>query len=238
MDHFTANTIGSGWVNHNPDNPDVNLTRWGMYRAVMKTLWPLIKDGKEKDVLLVSTKGVPMRMFVNAGWNCHIAMYPDVDFHNLPYADDRFDAVVSDQVLEHVMYPWICAKEALRVCKPGGLQVHTTPFVYRHHPDKSNPSYPTPSDNWRFSESGLRLLFPMDVIETGGHGSIFGILMQFMPRRIRSIRVGRKFTPLWFMARAKKWDWPLSTWIIGRKHERQGLDQLPPREIQALRGKP
>jgi hypothetical protein len=31
--------------------------------------------------------------------------YPDVDMQNLPYANDSFDMVISDQVIEHLEKP-------------------------------------------------------------------------------------------------------------------------------------
>ena len=45
----------------------------------------------------------------------------------LPYADGRFDAVVSMDVIEHVPQPLPWVREALRVLKPGGLLFLTTP---------------------------------------------------------------------------------------------------------------
>ena len=45
----------------------------------------------------------------------------------LPYADARFDAVVSMDVVEHVIDPLPWLKDALRVLKPGGLLFLTTP---------------------------------------------------------------------------------------------------------------
>ena len=45
----------------------------------------------------------------------------------LPYADARFDAVVSMDVVEHLIDPRPWLAEALRVLKPGGLLFLTTP---------------------------------------------------------------------------------------------------------------
>lgn len=45
----------------------------------------------------------------------------------LPYADDSFDAVVSMDVIEHVVDPVPWVREALRVLKPNGVLFLTTP---------------------------------------------------------------------------------------------------------------
>lgn len=45
----------------------------------------------------------------------------------LPYADARFDTVVSMDVIEHVEQPLPWLRELLRVLKPGGLLFLTTP---------------------------------------------------------------------------------------------------------------
>ena len=46
---------------------------------------------------------------------------------SLPYPDSRFDAIVSMDVVEHVVDPVPWLREALRVLKPGGLLFLTTP---------------------------------------------------------------------------------------------------------------
>lgn len=59
-------------------------------------------------------------------------------------------------LLEHVVDPWAAATEMVRIVRPGGLLVHLAPFAWRYHP--------FPEDHWRFSHSGLKLLF-----ERAGH---------------------------------------------------------------------
>ena len=45
----------------------------------------------------------------------------------LPYPDSRFDAIISMDVVEHIIDPVPWLQEALRVLKPGGLLFLTTP---------------------------------------------------------------------------------------------------------------
>jgi SAM-dependent methyltransferase len=49
--------------------------------------------------------------------------YRKADLNNdaIPFGDDEFDLVVARHVLEHVSQPLRLVREALRVCKPGGL---------------------------------------------------------------------------------------------------------------------
>ena len=47
----------------------------------------------------------------------------------LPFDDDRFDAVVSIEVIEHVEDQFAFLRELARVARPGGLVVVTTPNV-------------------------------------------------------------------------------------------------------------
>lgn len=65
--------------------------------------------------------------------------------------DNHFDYVICTEVLEHTLQPFDAAKEILRILKPGGLALVTTPFNFRIHG-------PLP-DCWRFTEHGLRELF-------------------------------------------------------------------------------
>jgi ubiquinone/menaquinone biosynthesis C-methylase UbiE len=59
--------------------------------------------------------------------NRHIDAIIHADLYNLPFPDRSFDIVMSWTVLEHIDNPQLCFKELARVCKPGGLMVHTTP---------------------------------------------------------------------------------------------------------------
>lgn len=64
---------------------------------------------------------------------------------------DSFDVIVCTEVLEHTLQPFDAAKELLRIVKPGGSVLVSTPYNFRIHG-------PLP-DCWRFTEHGLRELF-------------------------------------------------------------------------------
>ena len=50
--------------------------------------------------------------------------------YRLPFEDNRFDYVISSQVLEHVMDYDATFGEIRRVLKPGGISLHTFPSRY------------------------------------------------------------------------------------------------------------
>ena len=51
----------------------------------------------------------------------------------LPFVDGAFDAVHSCAVLEHVRDPFACAREVMRVLKPGGELMCSVPFLQPYH---------------------------------------------------------------------------------------------------------
>ena len=82
------------------------------------------------------------------------------DAHSLPFADDTFDGVVCQAVLEHVLDPWRVASEIQRVLRPEGLVYAETPFMQQVH----EGAY----DFTRFTHLGHRRLFRwFDEIESG-----------------------------------------------------------------------
>lgn len=64
-----------------------------------------------------------------------------------PVADGTFDAVLCNQVLEHVFTPDAFVAEIVRVLRPGGLLLLTVPFVWDEHEQ--------PVDYARYSSFGL-----------------------------------------------------------------------------------
>ena len=69
-----------------------------------------------------------------------------------PVPVDPVDLVICCSVLEHVKRPWLAAENLTKILKPGGVLYLASPWVMRYH------GYP--DDYWRFSFSGIPLLFP------------------------------------------------------------------------------
>lgn len=82
------------------------------------------------------------------------------DVESMTFGDGTFDGVICLEVLEHVKRPWNAAAELIRVLRPGGALLLTTPFLYPYHgkggASQSHGEYP---DLWRLTHQGLSQLF-------------------------------------------------------------------------------
>lgn len=87
--------------------------------------------------------------------------YPDFDLC-APLGDrDRYDVVICEQVLEHVVDPFLAARNLRGLCEPGGTVVVATPFMIRIH---ELPEYAM-RDYWRFTRRGLKILLEQAGLE-------------------------------------------------------------------------
>ena len=80
----------------------------------------------------------------------HAAADAFYDGHRFPFDNGQFDAVLCNQVLEHVFNPTEFLSEVRRVMTPGARLLLTVPFVWDEHEQ--------PWDYARYSSFGLRSL--------------------------------------------------------------------------------
>ena len=58
----------------------------------------------------------------------------DLSNNKIPYEDNKFDVVFSDNVIEHIADPAVVFNEINRVLKPGGILITKTPNKYHYMP--------------------------------------------------------------------------------------------------------
>lgn len=138
--------------------------------------------------------------------------YPEVDLQNLTYENNFFDYVISDQVLEHLENPQKAIDESFRVLKNDGIAIHTTCFInYIHN---------APQDFWRFSPAGIAYLCRgfSKVLQCGGWGNRFAILLCFLGDRFRNIDIpSKRLSVLNTIANYNEQRYPIVTWIVAQK---------------------
>jgi hypothetical protein len=76
------------------------------------------------------------------------------DAHKLSryFPSEKFDAVFSISVFEHLAMPWLVAREINKILKIGGITFHASHFTW--------PLHEEPWDFYRFSDEGFKSLFP------------------------------------------------------------------------------
>jgi len=128
-----------------------------------KYLSELVKndDNPQKKILVIgaSVEGAGFKSFLKSLPNSDI-VESDVSFGKktqiifdcqaIPYADNFFDCVIAQAVLEHVVNPEICVGEIYRVLKSHGYVYIETPFMQQVHGG--------PYDFTRWTHSGHRRL--------------------------------------------------------------------------------
>lgn len=93
------------------------------------------REGIEVYAIDISTEAIEQVKAVAEKWGVdHLIHAEDANAHLLPYQDSCFDAAVIGELLEHVPDPENILAEAIRVVKPGGIIIASTP-IGRHHYD-------------------------------------------------------------------------------------------------------
>ncbi len=139
------------------------------------------------------------------------ANFPEFDILSLPFPNEHFACVVSDQVLEHVEgNPQTAIDESFRVLKPGGVVVHTTCLVH--------PIHECPKDLWRFTPDGLRFLCRRfsGILDCGGWGNPYVWIYIALGLRFDGVPKSRRH-PVHKLAHLNDQNWPMVTWIVARR---------------------
>ena len=186
-----------------------HITRYAMYRrlAQIGTELPYV-SGRALAIshsrVLIAVVGLRPTEVVEAN-------YPKHDILALDFADESFDFVVSDQVLEHVEgNPQQAINECYRVLKPGGIALHTTCFI--------NPIDGAPGDFWRFTPYALSLLHKgwSRIIDCDGWGNFEAWSIINCGLRFHGIP-NATWHPLHKIATRNDSAWPIVTWIAAQR---------------------
>ena len=92
--------------------------------------------------------GMDVEMSGHGHINEQIDVYYDGTY--FPFEDNSFDAIVCNQVLEHVSTPKVTLSEIHRTLKPHGYALLTVPFLSDEHEQ--------PFDFYRYSSFGMKYL--------------------------------------------------------------------------------
>lgn len=187
---------------------NTKFSRYVMYKDIEK--WVKTMGPGEGEGLVLGGGSKLTKLWPAMKWT--ITNYPEVDAMQLSYPDNKWDVVLSDQMLEHVKKPWVAAEEMCRVLKPGGMLICTTCFMQRWHP---------PKVYFTFHTDGLLALFEekLKKIHCNGWGNRdANDMFNHNPheKMWRSMRVqGNKL--LEDLVNENDFQAPFATWILGIK---------------------
>ena len=141
------------------DDPDYLGSR-GLALALRKVIDSKLKDKRDLDILDVGCGDKPFYPFFRPYSKSYIGTdiiqsSPLVDrvcpVENLAAEDESADVVICLSVLEHVDDPARAVQELYRVVRPDGVVFASTHGCF--------PWHPHPPDHWRWTQTGLPLLF-------------------------------------------------------------------------------
>jgi Methyltransferase domain len=122
----------------------------------------------------------------NRGWKEFCSLnYPEFDLCAPVTIPERYDVVICEQVLEHVIDPFLAGQHLFDLCHPGGHVIVSTPFLIKQHELPLCGMF----DYWRFTPRGLRRLMEgagLEVYQVGTWGnrlSVLGNLDRWSARR-------------------------------------------------------
>lgn len=127
------------------------------------------QSGSSGPRLNIGSGPSPVEGFINIDVKPYRGVEVVCDVCALSFKDGVIEAIILDHVLEYIQNPFKAAEEVWRVLKEGGVIYVSSAFIY--------PWHPKPRDNFRFSLSGLEILFSkFKILEKGkakGPTSVF-----------------------------------------------------------------
>jgi SAM-dependent methyltransferase len=187
-------------------------SRYGMYTKIEKALGPMeLKRGRclvIGDTLKGKGANPTLPNMIPQITEIDAPDYPEVDMQDLPYEDNTYQYVLTDQVLEHVRKPWVGVSEIHRVLKPGGIAIITSALMF--------PQHGVPYDYFRFTPDGLRVLCEdfSKIHDCNGNGSLDFVHEIFMGDHSPQVKPG-SVSAKYAMANDNKF--LVSVWIIAEK---------------------
>jgi SAM-dependent methyltransferase len=150
----------------------------------------------------------PGQFFKTIGFQSYTeANFPDFDIcESVLEKELEFDIIIADQVWEHLLWPYRATQNVLKMLRPGGFFLVTTPFLIRVHP--------VPHDCTRWTETGIRHFliecgFDPEEIITGSWGNRACVKANFS----RWARRG------WFGSLRNEPSFPVAVWALARKKQ-------------------
>jgi SAM-dependent methyltransferase len=110
--------------------------------------------------------------------------YLATTLYEYPIEDNRYDIVLSGQVIEHVPNLWRWMKEISRICKPGGTVITINPVTWFYHE--------APVDCWRIYPEGMKALSEdagLEVIVSTWESVEIDRLARWLPESVRQRKV-------------------------------------------------
>lgn len=186
-----------------------HITRFAMYAGLAKAGGRLgVRHGR---VLAVSQSDKLSEIMGLCPTELVKVNFPEYNILSLPFGDETFDFVLSDQVLEHVEgNPEQAVRECYRLLRPGGVAVHTTCLVQHLHG--------APRDFWRFTLDALRWLHRdwSEIIECSSWGNFEAWAVIRDGLRLDGIPLST-WHPLHRLAVRNDPRWAITVWIVARK---------------------
>lgn len=152
----------------------------------------------------------------------HVDHFVDLN-ERMPFPDQSFDTILSNDVLEHLKEPDLAWGEMTRVLRPSGKAIVTVPFLYHLHEE--------PHDYHRFTAYKLRDFCAkneLTILELEPYGGGLEVVLDIVGKHIyrhktlsdthlKMSKWLRKLRPVKALSEDKKKEFPLGYALVAQK---------------------